>query len=247
MAAGLGTPRLDRSGRSRSPSRLAPTLGAPPARRRVRAAPAAAAWGPRRAGGGAAGSGTCWLRKRGGGGLPGPPAAGPRPLPVPRALLGLERRRRPGSCGLQQLPLGPSLVRWARERRAGAPPAAAPAGCAPRLARPPARARAPARPQPRAPPLLPAACPVAGWGPQPSQRAQTGRARLAAARRPGSRLGGMEGSFRIERGKPADPGIPPGTQSLGKSQTSGKLRQVTTGVGKRALMVPKECPVEKPS
>lgn len=52
---GLGTPRSDSSSGSRS--------GRPPARQRVRAAPAASAQGPRRAAGEAAGSATCWLSR----------------------------------------------------------------------------------------------------------------------------------------------------------------------------------------
>lgn len=70
-----------------------------------------------------------------------------RPLRVPRALLGTgDTASPPSSRGLQQLPPGPRLVRWARERRrAGgrSSPVPAPAGRAPRPPR--ARARAPSR------------------------------------------------------------------------------------------------------
>lgn len=72
---------------------------------------------------------------------------GPVWLPPPFPL-GTSRDWRLGVASqlrwLQQLPHGPSLVRWAREQRAGAPP--------PRLSRPgarPARARALSRRHPR--------------------------------------------------------------------------------------------------
>nr|XP_055138317.1 uncharacterized protein LOC129484388 [Symphalangus syndactylus] len=75
---------------------------------------------------------------------------------------------------LQQLPHGPSLVRWARERRAGAPPL--------RLPRPgarPARARALSRRHPRR--GRPTGTRA---GTLPTQRAQDEESAAAAVRRP---------------------------------------------------------------
>lgn len=169
------------SARSRSLAPRRRFRGAPVSQH-VRAVPAAAARGPRRAGGGAAGSATCRLRTG---------AAGAslrdrfgRPLLFPRTPLGTGDAASPAcSRGLQQLPHGPSLVRWARERRAGgAPPSRLPRPGARPARRP--RARAPSRCSRRRSPPAPAGTPA-------TERARAGRARHEGGRGP-LRMGGAK-------------------------------------------------------
>ncbi|KAF3829964.1 hypothetical protein GH733_001389 [Mirounga leonina] len=113
--------------------------------------------------------------------------------PCPRALLGTaDSASPPSSRGLQQLAPGPSLVRWARERRrAGgrSSPVPAPGGRAPRP--PLARARVPSRRRRRRR--------GREQGTPPTERARTGESAAGAGR-------GGRGPLRMEGDKPANLG-----------------------------------------
>ncbi|XP_027433690.1 translation initiation factor IF-2-like [Zalophus californianus] len=123
-----------------------------------------------------------------------------RPLRVPRALLGTgDSASPPSSGGLQQLAPGPSLVRWARERRrAGgrSSPVPAPGGRAPRP--PLARARVLSR--------RPRRRPGRERGTPPTERARTGESAAGASQRPAGAGSGGRGPLRMEGDKPANLG-----------------------------------------
>lgn len=192
--------------------------GHPPARLRVRAAPVAAARGPRRAGGGAAGSATCW-RRRGAEGTALGTVRG-RPLPVPRAPLGTgDSASPPSSRGLQQLPPGPRLVRWARERRrAGG--RSSPRACPGRARAPPAaRSLARARPRPVPPPPLPRTRAGDPAGGACRDRGERARGRPDSGRGWRRRAGSSPGG----RGQARQPGTPDAQVPFGgKAQTRSR-------------------------
>lgn len=187
-----------------------PRSGRPPAPWRVRAAPAAAARGPRRASGGAAGSATCW-RWRG--------AAGASFLSGTSRdwRLGVASQLPRAATVTSQPQPGPLGARAAGGRAGGrSSPAAAPNGRAPRPR--PARARAPSRR------CLPRR--------QRSVVAATGESAAAAAGTPdGARRDGR-GPLRVEREQahhPATPGARGFLLRVSRRQPA-RLRKVTTRV-----------------
>lgn len=126
------------------------------------------------------------------------------PLLLPRTLLDTRASvSPPSSRGLQQLPHGPSLVRWARERRAGAPPPPLPRPGARPARRPRALAPCPVQ-QPPAPPLVLVAAGLdVSRGPLPTNSAGTGESAARAVGRLAGAGRDRRSPFRIEEGAPA--------------------------------------------
>ena len=234
---------------ARAPSRLAPALEEPPgsaarqgcARRRGPGSPPRG----RRSGG----VRDMLAEERGGRGF----CLGPLrqdPLLFPRALLGTGASvSPPSSRGLQQLPHGFSLVRWARDRLAGAPPPRPPGpGARPARRQPPARARAPASPAATRSVVRTAGRPSAGKrAGDPSRRSvpRLGRARPRPPEDPPG-LGETGGVLFGRKGASPPSWDPRRAGSLwGKSRTPGRL--TTRGVRKEDVYSQGECLVEKPS
>lgn len=164
-----------------------------------------------------------------------------RPLSVPRAPLGTgDSASPPSSRGLQQLPPGPSLVRWARERRRArwrSSPVPTPGRRAPRP--PLARARAPSRRYRGREPGSPR-----------SERART-RESVAGATW-GPTLAGRDrrGTLPGGRGQARCPGTPGAQVPFGgKHRHAARLRLVATGVwGREGVCGPQtECLLGKPN
>lgn len=219
-----------------------PRSGLPPAPSRVRAAPAAAARGPRRAGGGAAGSATCWRWRR---------AEGAPALPS-----GAARDWRLGAAS--QLPRAATVPSPPQPGPLGARAggragwrALLPRRCPGRARAPAARARAPSRRRSsrRAWPRRRPAADARGPGTSPAKCAGTGE---RGPGRPETRQGWERRAGASAEGRGESTILLPRARGspLGLSRRHlARLRQVTPGVlGKEGVCGPQgECLVGKPS